>query len=183
MDEIEVGTVDGNILRMGTPPAKARLKLVVAKMVVATGAGCADSTDPHRRHGDAIAGLPLTDIRSDLADNSRELVAGNMGQPDIGIVTRPGMPVAPAQSACPDLHDHAVPGRFGIGNVPDRDRSAESLVYRCAHFSSETLKIAFYFEVRDNVGDEIPLPFSLVYENFEPVGSQKVEQEAPNPLP
>ena len=95
---VEVCIVDRHELSERTPVGEARLKLVVAHLLVAAVTLRARAAPANERDGYPIAGLPLRHVRTNGFDDSGKLVPGNVRNFDGRVVSSPPMEVATTDS-------------------------------------------------------------------------------------
>lgn len=91
--------------------SKARLKLVIANLVVSgmTFRTCATSAD--KRYGNPVTHAPFGNALAHGLYYARQFMTRNMGQFDIRIMSLPAVPVTQADSAGHDLqHDTITTG-------------------------------------------------------------------------
>ncbi len=126
--------LDGDVLGERTPVRESGLGLALAYLRVAGRACRAPPAGADERGGDAVAGTPPGHIAADRLDDTGQLMPRHMRKfPDIGVVTHPAVPVAPAQPG--SLHpDHGARARrLGVGHVADLRLPAEPVVQHRAH--------------------------------------------------
>ncbi len=97
-DQVDVGLGDRHELGERAPMREPGLLLVVAHLLVAGKALLAPAARADERHRHAVADLPRRDLGADLLDHPGQLVAGNVREPDVGVVSHPAVPVAAAQA-------------------------------------------------------------------------------------
>ena len=92
-DQVDVGAIDGNKLREGSPAGEPRLELPFAHLVLPATAGVAVTAGAHEWHGDQVPGGPVAHRGAHLSDPTRELVTGHVGEANVG-----SCPIQPCQS-------------------------------------------------------------------------------------
>jgi hypothetical protein len=135
-DQVDVGVVQRDQLREGSPVREARLGLVPAHLAVPGPALGTPAARADERHGDAVADAEAGDLGARRVDPPDELVAGNLGERDAVVVPEPAVRVAAADARGLDADDDAARGRDGIGQLADDGRLAEPLVDDGAHGGS-----------------------------------------------
>ena len=119
--------LDADIFCERAPAGEARLRLVLADLMVAGVAFEAAAAADREGHGDAVAGLPAAHLLAGGDHDAGQFVAWDMRQRDAVIVAHPAMPVATAKARCLDLDDDAIRRRLRVGNGLDCRRFAEFL--------------------------------------------------------
>src|SRR5690606_34442339 len=109
------------------------LELVFADLVIARGALGAAAAAAGEGDRDARRGPPPCHPAADGLDGARQLVAGHVRQPDLGVVTHPAVPLAAAQAGGLDRDPHALGGRGRIGSLPAGRRRAEGVEHDALH--------------------------------------------------
>ena len=125
LHEIRVGEVERDIFGEGAPGGEARLELIFADLVVAGDAFEAMAAAGNEGHGDAVALLPAGHAAADRGNPAGELVAGDVRQADVGIVSHPAVPVAAAEPSRLDLDYDAFRRGRRVWNVADGGRLAK----------------------------------------------------------
>ena len=98
-DEVGVGDLDHDPLGEGAPTGEPRLDLVGADVLGTLPAQLAAAAGVHEGCADPVARPEPGNRPADLGDDTRQLVAGDVREPDVGVVAHPGVPVAAAQPA------------------------------------------------------------------------------------
>ena len=132
-DEILVGTVQRDELRIGAPVREARLGLVAAHLPVATEAFWAVSAGAHERCRDSLTHRKPADVVADRVDDADKFVPWDVRQRDPGIVSLPAVDVAAAQASGLHPDDHTITGRHGVCDLRDDRRLPEGIEVHCAH--------------------------------------------------
>jgi hypothetical protein len=112
---------------------EARLKLVIANLLIARCALWASATAAHKRNRDAISDFPLAYIFANRRDYASKFMAGHVRRVNIRVVSNPPVPVAAANARRHNLDHYAM--RFGrwIGNILELWRDAEGFVNDSFH--------------------------------------------------
>src|SRR5207245_7810810 len=125
--EIGVGMLDADVFGERAPAREARLRLVLADLMVAGVAFEAAAAADGERHGDAVASLPAAHLLASRDHDARQLMPGDMWQRDTVIMAHPVMPVAATEAGRFDLDDDPIRRRFRIRHGLDGRRLAQLL--------------------------------------------------------
>ncbi len=124
---------------------EARLKLVVADLLITGIALRTAAATAHEGQRYPVSCFPSRDIRTDRFDNARELVPRDVWQSNIGIVSHPAVPVAAAKASSLDGDDHASGGRFRVGQGFDCEWPAKFAINCRPHALRRATSQSFSF--------------------------------------
>ncbi len=120
--EIDVGMVQGHVLRERPPVREPGLRLPRAHLLIAGRAVGAAPAGADERHGGPVPGPPAHDPGAHRLHHAGEFVPGHVRQHDVRIVPHPPVPVAAAQPGRLDAHHDPARGRNRIGHLEDLGR-------------------------------------------------------------
>ncbi len=135
-DQVPVRPGNGYKRSKRTPGREARLKLVVAQVLVPGLALRATTASDHERQGHAVACLPAMHLAAGCLDDARHFVTGHVRETDIGIVSHPGVPITAANAIGQHPNDHAIRWRLWIGHRLQRQRPLELFEDDSVHIES-----------------------------------------------
>ena len=133
--KVDVCVVDRHVLGERAPTRKPRLELVIANLVIARFALRTRTAPADERQCDPVARLPIFDVRTYIFDDAGEFVTGNVREADVGVMSHPAMPVAPAESRRLYSNDDSADRWYRVRQFLDGHGSTEFPVYR--RFQSE----------------------------------------------
>ena len=111
---------------------KAWLLLIGTDLSIASPTPFALTASAHEGHSHPVTDTPSVHVGTHLDHHASEFVAGHMRECDV-IVTRPGMPVAPAHPRGLHLYHRTSVGCGGLSNLPHFRLSADSIKNNCTH--------------------------------------------------
>src|SRR5690606_1714720 len=98
------------------PAVEAGLVLAVTEVLMAGPTLVASTAAAAERRRHTLTAAEASDVATDLAHHTGELVTGHVRERHRGIVAHPGVPVAAAHPGRHHLDDRSVRWRFGIRN-------------------------------------------------------------------
>jgi hypothetical protein len=112
---------------------EARLKLLIADLLIASAARPARAARADKRHRDPIVNVPPGHEFALRGYDSCELVAWHVWHPNIGIVSHPAVPITSAKTGRLHGYHHTVVGGNGVVDVPHAEGLLKLLVDRGSH--------------------------------------------------
>jgi hypothetical protein len=108
-----------NIFSKRSTVREARLKLMIAYLLIAGGALWTRATATDERNRNAISDVPFDHVFADGCDDARQFVTGNVRWLNIRVVPNPAMPVAAADACGHDFDNDAMCFGYWVGNIPE----------------------------------------------------------------
>ena len=110
------------------------LKLVVTNLLVARVTLGTVTATPNKWNGDPVTDLPSRNALANRFDDPGQLVARNVWQRYVRIVSLPAMPVTPANTTRHDFQNDAVVDGHRIRDLLNLGQAAESPVDQGLHY-------------------------------------------------
>lgn len=109
------------------------LALALTHLLVTAGTHRAATARADERRGDPLTTMPPAHQRPDRPDRAGELVARDMRQDDVRVMTLPAVPVAAAHAGGLDLHHRSVRRRLRLRDFDDTECATERLELDGSH--------------------------------------------------
>jgi hypothetical protein len=106
--QIDIREADFDLLRERAPLRKARLRVLIANLLVARNALWATPATATEGSGYPIARAPMPHLAADAPHDSGKFMSRHVGRLDIAIVPHPAMPVTTTDTARSDIDDRRI---------------------------------------------------------------------------